>query len=146
MISSSQVDSQEGDQNMLTICHPSLATDEGHTSMAFDTSGCIPTFEIGSTSRRYDEAKKMSSSLVTSNTCTSLSAKLILHLSSAHNGIIIYHVQDRAKDIWDNCTADGSYTEVRKQANDELKEMNLKIHLYHSCCKVFSHRPCCWTW
>uniref|UniRef100_M0ZL88 Uncharacterized protein n=1 Tax=Solanum tuberosum TaxID=4113 RepID=M0ZL88_SOLTU len=84
MISSSQVDSQEGDQNMLTISHPSVA---------FDTSGCISTFEIGSTSRRYDEAQKMSSPLITSNTCTSLSAKLILHLSSARNGIIIYHVQ-----------------------------------------------------
>lgn len=71
MISSSQVDSQEGDQNMLTICHPSLATDEGDTSVALDTSGCITTFEIGSTSRTRDEAKMMSSPLLTSNTCTS---------------------------------------------------------------------------
>ncbi|KAG5570119.1 hypothetical protein H5410_059885 [Solanum commersonii] len=64
MISSSQVNNQQGDQNMLTNSHPSLPTDEGHTSVAFDTSGCISTFEIGSTSRRYDEARKMSSSLV----------------------------------------------------------------------------------
>ncbi|WMV59174.1 hypothetical protein MTR67_052559 [Solanum verrucosum] len=92
MISSSQVDSQEGNHNMLTISHPSLATNEGHASARFDTSSCISTFEIGSTSRRYDEAKKMSSLLVTSNRGTSLFAKLILHLISAHNSIIIYHV------------------------------------------------------
>ncbi|KAH0714318.1 hypothetical protein KY284_007223 [Solanum tuberosum] len=169
MISSSQVDSQEGDQNMLTICHPSLATDEGDTSVPLDTSGYITTFEIGSTSRRYDEAKMMSSPLLTSNTCTSLSAKVILDLSSAHNGIIIYHVQPSANllcfpcdnwemligrkrtdtqnlfhrsntniDTMEHNTASIDYTEVKRQANDELKGMHLKIQLYRSCCKFFN--------
>ncbi|KAG5570986.1 hypothetical protein H5410_060752, partial [Solanum commersonii] len=64
-----------------------------HASARFDSSGCISTFEIGSISRRYDEAKKMSSPLVTSNRGTSLFAKLILHLSSAHNSITIYHLK-----------------------------------------------------
>ncbi|XP_060207012.1 uncharacterized protein LOC132634890 isoform X2 [Lycium barbarum] len=66
-LSSSQVDSQDGNQSVLQTSDPSLARNEGHVSAATKTTDCTSISEVGSTSSCCDAAENFSSPVVTSN-------------------------------------------------------------------------------
>ncbi|KAJ8555776.1 hypothetical protein K7X08_013272 [Anisodus acutangulus] len=67
VLSSSQVNSQDGNQSLLPTSDPSLARDEGHASAATETTDCTSISEVGSTSSRCDAVENFSSPVVTSN-------------------------------------------------------------------------------
>ncbi|KAH0711713.1 hypothetical protein KY289_007672 [Solanum tuberosum] len=50
----------------------------------------------------------------------------------------LFHRGNTNIDTMEHNTASIDYTEVKRQANDELKGMHLKIQLYRSCCKFFN--------